>query len=380
MTTLLSAQRAKAQAQALGFNLAGITRAAPSPHLQAYLDWVAAGQHGTMAYMARPDRQARRADLNVILPGVRSLLIAGLDYHSLRLPPALLNDPSRGRIAAYAWGQDYHDLMLPRLRALADWLQAESGAGAHSRAYVDTGAVLERSHAQQAGLGFTGKNTMLIHRRRGSDFFLGEVLTTAEFDLYDAPERASLCGSCTRCLAACPTDAFPKPYVLDARRCISYLTIEHAGWIDRALRPKLGNWVFGCDLCQEVCPWQRFAVKSLESEFYPASPERAAPPLRDLLELSEAGFQARFGGSAVERAGRAQLVRNACLAAANGGQAQLSPLLERLLGDADAVVRGHAAWALGRLGGAGTRAALEAALARESDAEAAEELRLALAG
>lgn len=378
MTTLLSAQRAKEQAQALGFNLAGITPTAPSPHLQAYFDWVAAGQHGTMAYMARPDRQARRADLNVILPGVRSLVIVGLDYHTLRLPPTLLHDPARGRIAAYAWGKDYHDVMLPRLRALAEWLRAEGGESTHSRAYVDTGAVLERSHAQQAGLGFMGKNTMLIHRRRGSDFFLGEVLTTAAFDAYDAPERASLCGSCTRCLAACPTDAFPKPYVLDARRCISYLTIEHAGWIDRALRPKLGNWVFGCDICQEVCPWQRFAVRSLESEFYPVGPERAAPPLADLLGLSEAGFRARFGGSAVERAGRDPMVRNACVAAANGGQRQLRPLLERLLGDASAVVRGHAAWALGRLRGEGATAALEAALAREQDETAAEELRLAL--
>jgi epoxyqueuosine reductase len=364
----------------LGFNLAGIAPAAPSPHLQAYFDWLSAGQHGTMAYMARPDRQARRADLSVILPGVRSLVIVGLDYHTLRLPPALLNDPARGRIAAYAWGKDYHDVMLPRLRALAEWLRAECGEDTRSRVYADTGAVLERSHAWQAGLGFTGKNTMLIHRRRGSDFFLGEVLTTAEFDAYDQPEAASRCGTCTRCLAACPTEAFPQPYVLDARRCISYLTIEHAGWIDRALRPKLGNWVFGCDICQAVCPWQRFAVQSLENEFYPVGPERAAPRLADLLELTEAGFQELFGESAVERAGRDQLVRNACLAAANGSQVQLAPLLERRLGDTSAMVRGHAAWALGRLTAADARPALRAALGREQDAGAAAELRLALEG
>jgi epoxyqueuosine reductase len=332
-----------------------------------------------MNYMARPDRQARRTDLNVILPGVRSLVIVGLDYHTLRLPPTLLNDPARGRIAAYAWGQDYHTLMLPRLKALAAALRGTGPEEVRSRAYVDTGAILERSHAGEAGLGFTGKNTMLIHRRRGSDFFLGEVLTTAGFDTYDEPEQASLCGTCTRCLSACPTDAFPQPYVLDARRCISYLTIEHAGWIDRALRPKLGNWVFGCDICQAVCPWQRFAVQSLESDFFPVGPERAAPPLADLLTLTEAGFRERFGGSAVERAGREQMARNACLAAANGGQRQLTPLVAARLGDTSAVVRGHAGWALARLEGSGAAPALRAALNRETDQEAAGELRLALA-
>jgi epoxyqueuosine reductase len=268
--------------------------------------------------------------------------------------------------------------MLPRLKALAEAIKAESGGEAASRAYVDTGAVLERSHAWQAGLGFTGKNTMLIHPRRGSDFFLGEILTTAAFDEYDAPERESLCGSCTRCLNACPTDAFPQPYVLDARRCISYLTIEHRGWIDRALRPKLGNWVFGCDICQAVCPWQRFAVQSLESDFWPVDADRAAPPLADLLTLTEAGFRQRFGGSAVERAGRDQLVRNACLAAANGERRELAPLVEARLSDDNPVVRGHAGYALARLAGAEAKPSLEAALARESDAEAVEELRTAL--
>jgi len=374
-----SAARAKAQALALGFNLVGLTPAAPSPHLNAYFDWLAAGRHGRMDYLARPDRTARRRDLNVIVPGAQALLIVGLDYHTLRLPEAVLTDPARGRIAAYAWGQDYHRLMLPRLKQLAEWLAAESGGGATSKAYVDTGAVLERSHAQQAGLGFTGKNTMLINRRRGSDFFLGEIVTTLAFDAYDEPEAPSLCGTCTRCLAACPTAAFPQPYVLDARRCISYLTIEDAGWVDRALRPLLGNWVFGCDVCQVVCPWQRFAVQSHESAFFPLDADRAAPPLADLLALTPEGFAARFAGSAVARAGRDQLVRNACVAAGNSGQAGLAPHLARRLADASPVVRGHAGWALARLLGAAAGPALAQALAAERDAAAAADLRQTLA-
>jgi epoxyqueuosine reductase len=372
--TPLPAQRLKDRAYGLGFNLIGLTPAAPSPHLQAYLRWLEAGQQAEMNYMSRPDRVARRRDLRAILPAVRSLVIVGLDYHSLRLPPAALSDPSRGRIAAYAWGQDYHSLMLPRLRELAIWIEAESGARVQSRAYVDTGAVLERSHAQQAGLGFTGKNTMLIHPRRGSDFFLGEVLTEAVFDSYDQPQGEGLCGHCTRCLAACPTQAFSAPYVLDANRCISYLTIEHRGWIDRALRPQMGNWVFGCDVCQVVCPWQRFAVQTRESAFFPLDLDRAAPPLEKLLALSAAEFEMHFRGSAVERAGRDQLVRNACLAAANGGQTDCVPGLARLLGDASPIVRGHAGWALARLAGPAAGPLISAQLAREADADARRDL------
>ncbi len=374
MSIPLRAQLIKDQAAALGFNLVGLTPAAPSPHLLAYLRWLEAGQHAEMDYMQRPDRVARRRDLRAILPGVRTLVIVGLDYHSLRLPPAALDDPGRGRIAAYAWGQDYHRLMLPRLKALADWLRAESGTATRSRAYVDTGALLERSHAQQAGLGFTGKNTMLIHPRRGSDFFLGEVLTEAEFDEYDQPQREGLCGRCTRCLGACPTQAFPAPYVLDANRCISYLTIEHRGWIERGLRGQMGNWVFGCDICQAVCPWQRFAVQTRESAFFPIDLDRAAPPLAQLLALTPEEFESRYAGSALERAGRDQLVRNACLAAANGRQTDLAPLLTNLLADPSPLVRGHAAWALGRLLGQSAQAALEACRERESDAGARQDI------
>lgn len=371
-----SADSLKAHAFELGFTLVGLVAAQPSPTLDAYLRWIETGMHGTMAYMARPDRVARRQDLNVILPGVRSLVMVGLAYGFSDLPADVLADPARGRIASYAWGGDYHDWMTPRLEALADWVHGQTAHSSSHRVYVDTGAILERSHAQQAGLGFTGKNTMLIHPRRGSYFFLGEILTTLEFDAYDVPHRPTMCGSCTRCLAACPTSAFPSPYVLDARRCISYLTIEHKGWIERSVRSQMGNWVYGCDVCQDVCPWQRFAPRTPPAPFYPVNSERAAPLLTTLLTLDEAAFQQRFHDTAVARIGRVRLVRNACIAAGNWGQAAAVPGLVELLHDPHELIRGHAAWALGQIGAG--QAFIEQALRRESHPEARAEMLAAL--
>ncbi|MCS6910539.1 MAG: tRNA epoxyqueuosine(34) reductase QueG [Anaerolineales bacterium] len=369
---MLSAAALKARARDLSFNLVGITPARPAPHLDAYLRWVEAGYHGEMNYMAREDRLARRRDLNQILPGVRSLVMVGLDYRSAPLPPSVLTDPRRGRIAAYAWGVDYHDVMTPRLEELA------GGLGAESRVYVDTGALLERDHGWQAGLGFIGKNTLLIHPRRGSNFFLGMVLTTAEFDAYDRPGPATRCGTCTRCLVACPTNAFPEPHVLDARRCISYLTIEHKGVIARELRPLLGNWVFGCDVCQDVCPWNRFAVQTQLTEFFPVNADRAAPPLAELLALDDASFAERFAGSPIERIGRVRLMRNACVAAGNSGDATLIPLLQSLLSNRYPLIRLHAAWALARLAGPEAGASLRAALSSEADPDVRAELAACL--
>lgn len=344
-----STESLKSQARQLGFNLVGVTRAEPSPTLDAYFRWIDSGMHGTMAYMARPDRQERRRDLNVILPGVRSLVVVGLDYRTLDVPRDVLHDPARGRIASYAWGVDYHDILTPRLEQLAGWLRDGSGQTMSHRVYVDTGAVLERSHASAAGLGFTGKNTMLIHPRRGSFFFLGEILTDLEFDVYDTPHRATMCGNCTRCLNACPTGAFPQPHVLDARRCISYLTIEHKGVIDPDLRPLMGNWVFGCDVCQEVCPFQRFSLPTAERAFYPVDEDRIAPWLVDLLALDDAAFRQRYYGSPVYRVRRERLVRNACIAAGNWGHPDAFAPLLRLMDDPSALIREHAAWALARL-------------------------------
>ncbi len=364
----LQTERLKQRARELGFTLAGIIPAAPSPDLDAYLRWIDAEMHGSMSYLARPDRVARRRNLNLILPGVRSLVMVALDYATQAVDPAILSDPSRGRIAAYAWGMDYHNVLTTQLEALAGWLRAESGRDLQQRIYVDTGAILERSHARQAGLGFTGKNTMLIHPRRGSHFFIGELLADIEFDVYDQPHRATLCGRCTRCLAACPTGAFPQPYVLDARRCISYLTIEHKGFIPRELRPLMGNWVFGCDICQDVCPFQRFAPLTAERRFYPASADHAAPPLLDLLALDEAAFRQRYYGSPVYRIKRDRLVRNACVAAGSWGDARALPALQRLLDDGSPIVRAHAAWSLCRIAGAEARTLLRRRLDTETDA------------
>ncbi len=364
----------------LGFNLVGITAAQPSPTLNAYLHWIGSGMHGTMHWMARPDRQVRRRDLTEILPGVRTLLVVGLDYSQAHDLEATLADPARGRIAAYAWGLDYHELMTSRLEKLAAWLQRESGQRNAQRVYVDTGALLERSHAQQAGLGFFGKNTMLIHPRRGSHFFLGELLTSLEFDELDRPQEAASCGSCTRCLNACPTDAFPRPFVLDARRCISYLTIEHKGWIDRELRPLTGNWIFGCDICQNVCPFQRFAAPTHEPALQQSDLSRIAPPLTELLEMDEDTFLRRWQGTGLQRTGHERLLRNACLAAANGLVTAAIPALTRLLDVASPLLRGHSAWALAQLDAAAARPLLGARLRRERDDEVRRELTLALSG
>jgi epoxyqueuosine reductase len=332
--------------------------------------------HGTMNYMARPDRIARRQDLNIILPDVQSIVCVGLDYSWFSLPEAIANDPARGRISNYAWGVDYHDLMLPRLDSLAAWLlEAANEYPVQSKVYVDTGAILERDHAETAGLGFTGKNTMLIHPRRGSWLFLGELLTTLPL-AYDTPQPLPSCGTCRNCLDACPTAAFPQPYVLDARRCISYLTIELKEWIPRELRPLMGNWIYGCDVCQVVCPFNRFAPGTAEPALRPPDWNTAAPPLLELLALDEEGFQRRFAGSPIKRIKRRRLLRNACVAAGNWGDPAAVPALITLLNDPEPLLRGHAAWALQQAGSETANNALIAALERETVEQVRQELAI----
>jgi epoxyqueuosine reductase len=368
-------QHIRDHALELGFTMVGIAPAKPGPQLDAYLRWIEAGMHGTMGYMAREDRIARRKDMSVILPGARSLIVVAMDYYTLDLPGEIADDPLRGRISNYAWGTDYHEVMLPRLETLAEFIAGEAGSRPGMRAYVDTGAILERSHAGRAGLGFPGKNTMLIHPRRGSAFFLGEIVTDLALD-YDDPPPMPGCGTCTRCLSACPTGAFPTPYVLDARRCISYLTIEHRGFIPAGLRPLMGNWVYGCDVCQAVCPWRRFAEPTWERAFDLLDYDRAAPPLPTLLALTPDSFAEWFRGTAIYRVGREGLVRNACVAAGNSQAQELVEHLVPLLGDESGLVRGHAAWALGQLGG--EEEALRTALRDETEGEVRQEIEGAL--
>ncbi|HRQ36701.1 MAG TPA: tRNA epoxyqueuosine(34) reductase QueG [Chloroflexota bacterium] len=382
------------KAHTLGFNLVGFVPAQPARRLDAYLHWLEQGMHGRMDYLARPDRITRRQDLNVILPGVQTIICVGLDYATPPLPPAIANDPSRGRISNYAWGPDYHQVMTPRLEELAEWLREQvrdtaPHTGVHSRVYVDTGAILERDHAESAGLGFTGKNTMLIAPRRGSFFFLGEILTTLTIDNYQLPivnSQMPSCGTCHRCLDACPTNAFPQPYVLDARRCISYLTIELKEWIPMELRPLMGNWIYGCDICQEVCPFNRFAkpgrdwdtgrLGDWQSPNLPVSQslDSLAPPLLDLLTLTEEGFNQRFTHSPIKRLKRARFLRNVCVAVGNWGSSTAVPTLLPLLHDPHPLVRGHAAWALHQIGGPAGQTALATALETEMDTAVRREL------
>lgn len=300
----------RALARELGFDLLGVSPPVPPPPaIQFYRQWVEAGYQGEMDYLARPDRIARREDPTRILPGVRAIICVAVNYYP-GPPPALpAGGPARGRISNYAWGLDYHEWMLPRLEELAAFVRSEAGAS-QTRVYTDTGPLLERAFAFQAGLGFIGKNTCLIHPRFGSWLFLGEVMVDVELP-FTGPPLPSRCGTCTRCLDVCPTGALVAPYVLDARRCISYLTIEFKGDIPPDLRPHLDNWVYGCDRCQEVCPWQRFSRLTGVPDFRPESLDQAFPLLEELISLGEEGFRVRFRGTPITRIGVERLRRNA---------------------------------------------------------------------
>ena len=361
----------------LGFDLVGIAPADPSQTISAYIDWLNRGYAGEMRYLERPDRVERRRDPSVVVPGVKSVVVVGKNYFTRELPAEILNDPSRGIIASYAWGLDYHDVMTPRLRELQAFIEEQVGGQVYGRAYVDTGPVLERDYAVRAGLGFFGKNTMLIHPRWGAWLFLGEILLDVALD-HDAPDSRGTCGACTRCLDACLTDAFPEPYVLDARRCISYLTIELKGPIPRALRPLMGNRIFGCDICNEVCPWnKRFARPIVEPAFQP-HPDHVAPRLLDLIGLDDDAFRKRFRDSPIKRAKRRGLLRNVAVALGNWGDPVAVPALTRALHDHEPLIRGHAAWALGQIESARARRALEEALAVEEDDYTRDEIGAAL--
>ena len=370
-------ERIKSRAYELGFDRIGVAPAGRALRADAYTRWVEAGQAGEMAYLTRDP--ARRLDVRRVAPEARSVVVAGLSHYTLELPDEIRRDPSRGLIARYAWGLDYHDVMTSRLRDLLAFIRVKAGRELQARLYVDTGPVLERDFAEQAGLGFTGKNTCLIHPRVGSWLFLGEIVLDLELD-YDAPITGVGCGACTRCLDACPTDAFAAPYVLDARRCISYLTIELKGSIPHELRPLLGNRIFGCDECQDVCPWpRRFARPTTERAFYPADLDRAAPRLLDLIGLTAGQFRTRFKGTPIVRARRRGLLRNVAVALGNWGDEAALPPLATALDDGEPLVRAHAAWALGQIGIPAARHALEARRQSESDESVKREIAGALA-
>jgi epoxyqueuosine reductase len=341
----------RAEARALGFAALGIAPADAAPKSAARLrQWLADGCHGDMIWMA--ETEARRASPKGLWPKVRSVIMLGTSYAPALDPLRLADQPARGTISVYALGQDYHDIIKKRLKALARWLISQA-PDSELKVFVDTAPVMEKPLAEAAGLGWQGKHTNLVSRTHGSWLFLGALYTT--LDLTPDTPHADRCGTCTRCQTACPTQAFPAPYRLDARRCISYLTIEHKGPIPHEFRAAIGNRIYGCDDCLAACPWNRFAraaadFKGHDSPFQPRA-ELTTPRLADLLALDDDSFRTIFAGSPIKRIGRSRMVRNAAIAAGNSGDARLVPALERLIDDEDAVVAEAAGWALGRLKG-----------------------------
>jgi epoxyqueuosine reductase len=333
----------RAQAVGLGFDAVGFARAELGPEARARLDaFLAEGHHGTMAWME--DRAEQRAHPRALWPEAVSIVALGLNYAPAGDPLATLARRDRATISVYAQGRDYHDVVKSRLKALARWMVAR-WPGSDLKVFVDTAPVMEKPLAQAAGLGWQGKHTNLVSRRHGSWLFLGEVMTTLDLGA-EAPEQDH-CGSCTACLAACPTAAFPAPYRLDARRCISYLTIEHRGPIPEELRPLMGNRIYGCDDCLAVCPWNKFARAHQEPAFAPRA-ALTAPLLAKLAALDDAGFRTMFTGSPVKRIGRNRFVRNVAIAIGNAGDPALRPAAEALAADPDPVVAEAGRWAAAR--------------------------------
>ncbi|GAC1545998.1 MAG: tRNA epoxyqueuosine(34) reductase QueG [Herpetosiphon sp.] len=368
-------QEIEEQAVGLGFDLFGVARAVEPPHADALRPWIEAGHAGELQYLAR--NAARRMDPQLVVEGARVIISVGMQYRVREPDPTLWNDPARGRIARYAWGLDYHDVLLPRLRELQGWIEARGLPSQLGRSYVDTGPMLERSVGVAAGIGFQGKNTMLINARQGSWFVIGEIVLAMDVQASAAPPQPG-CGRCQRCIVACPTQAFVGPYVLDARRCISYLTIELKGAIPRELRPMIGNHIFGCDVCQEVCPWNvRFGQFARQPAFEPPV-DAMVPRLLDLLALDDSGFRTRFKGSPIKRAKRRGLLRNVAIALGNWGSYDAVGGLNNALHDHESLIRGHAAWALGRIGSLDARDALQQRLALEADEWVYDEITAAL--
>jgi epoxyqueuosine reductase len=366
----------KAQAVAQGFDLVGITRPVPPPHFSVFKEWLAAGHHGNMAYLARERSLRRRADPREILPECRSILVTGT-FH----PPPPSPDqipPTQPQIAAYARGDDYHDLLPSRLENLMQIVEGEFGEAFPYRIYTDTGPLLERDLGMMAGLGWIGRNSCLIHPRYGSYFLLAEVLLGLPLEP-DPPQQKDFCGTCRRCIDACPTGCIREDRTLDARRCISYLTIEEKGAIPHSLRTSIGNWMFGCDICQQVCPWNIHFQRATSDPDLQPRPELAAPVLDRFLSMEQVNWKDSVRASPLERPRRKGLVRNAAIVAGNlQDPSAIEPLIRLLLQDEEPLVRGHAAAALGRFADPRCRRALMHARPIERDPEVQVDIQTAL--
>jgi epoxyqueuosine reductase len=348
MTPAELAQALKQKARQLGFTLAGITNPDRPAHFDVFQDWLNAGHQAQMAYLADKTAIERRADPRQILPECRSILVLGIPYSNPSASSPSNQPHPHGQVAAYAWGADYHLVLPERLQALVTFLEEQVGHPIPNRWYTDTGPILERDLAMRAGLGWIGKNTCLINPKSGSYFLLAEILLGLDLPP-DPPFTSDHCGSCTRCIDACPTTCILPDRTLDAGRCISYLTIENKAEIPADLRPLMGDWIFGCDICQTVCPWNmRFAPENGDPAFA-ARPDISNPSLADELQLTPEEFNRKFKGSPVKRAKRRGYLRNAAVAAANAGQMIVLPMLKSAIKDDELLVREHAEWAVKQL-------------------------------
>lgn len=338
------AERLKVEAERLGFAACGIASADAAPlSAERLRQWLADGAHGEMIWME--SRAEQRARPTALWPDVRSVISLGMSYAPAEDPMRLATEGDVGRISIYAQGGDYHDVVKRALKALARWLV--SAAGGDVKVFVDTAPVMEKPLAEAAGIGWQGKHSNLVSQDHGSWLFLGAIMTT--LDLSHDESGRDRCGRCDACQRACPTDAFPAPYRVDARRCISYLTIEHAGPIPEEFRVPIGNRIYGCDDCLAVCPWNKFASNAAANLAFVPRAELVAPQLTDLLALDDAAFRQVFSGSPIKRIGRNRMTRNCLIAAGNSGDSAFVPIVEGLLNDESPVVRGAAVWALGRL-------------------------------
>jgi epoxyqueuosine reductase len=338
-------QAIKNKARQLGFTLAGVTTPEPPPHYSTFENWLAQGRHGTMDYLASEKARACRADPKQILPECKSILVLATAYPSPN-GRGQGEGESRGNIASYARGLDYHDILPARMKELVKFMEEQTGGPVKNRWYTDTGPILERDLAQRAGIGWIGRNTCLIHPKQGSYFFISEIFLDLELET-DLPFTTDHCGTCTRCIQACPTDCILPDRTLDARRCISYLTIELKDDIPVELRGKLGDWVFGCDICQMVCPWNRFSP-----EGDPAFESKTSPHSLTLIEgltLTPQAFNQRFKLSPVKRAKRRGYLRNIAVALGNTGDMHVLPVLQNALNEDETMIREHARWAIDKI-------------------------------
>ena len=340
MTTTLK-QSIKEKARQLGFILAGVTSSEPPQHYPAFEAWLNNGLYGTMNYLAEERSRTRRADPKQILPECKSILVLALPYN-----PPLPEGEDRVRIASYALGHDYHDVIPPRLKLIVEFIEEQLGHPIPNRYYTDTGPVLERDLAQRAGLGWIGKNSLLINPQAGSTFFLAEILLGIELEP-DAEIITDHCGTCTRCITACPTQCILPNRTIDARRCISYLTIELKDAIPEELRPLMKDWIFGCDVCQQVCPWNRFSAQA-DPAFEPKIP---LPVLTEDLTLTSVEFNQRFKKSPIKRAKRRGYLRNLAVTIGNNGNESDLPILEQAMQDDESLIKDHAKWAMDKIKG-----------------------------